>query len=216
MPLDRLVRLGAKLACPQHLHSDDALAGCLHLLQDFAHHFGRCVHRGSGGVPACKIHFHPGTFSRSLERTQRVATRTLGPDDALLFGLAQNIHRTLVTDIPIVVDHAVHQQDIDVVGSNFAAKTVKVRTHVRGGKRTRLAHDRHLVARHGFQRFLQVRMAAVLIRGIPEEDALIMGGAEQFRHPLKAKLLGLIRTATHPVRPRAHRQPRHWNFCRAQ
>ena len=70
----------------------------------------------------------------------------------------------------------------------------------------RLGEDDDLLARHTLQRKLDVRVRAVLIGGIPEGDAVIVGGLEQVGETLGSELTGLVRTSAGAIGAAALRQ----------
>ena len=70
----------------------------------------------------------------------------------------------------------------------------------------RLAQDRDLFARHPFERFLDVRMRAVLIGRIPQRDAVVIAGIEQVREAAQTQFARLVGTASRAIRAAALRQ----------
>src|ERR1017187_3992932 len=73
----------------------------------------------------------------------------------------------------------------------------------------RLAEDRDFFARHPFERFLDVRMRAVLIGRIPEGDPVVIGGIEQLGEAAQAQFARLVGTATRAIGAAALRQAAH-------
>ena len=107
--------------------------------------------------------------------------------DALRLRLGNDRHRAFLLLRPVAVRHAVQQQDVHIVGAQFAAEAVEVRAHffLRGG--AGLGQDRDLLARQFFSA-AHMRMRAVLIGAIPEGHALIVGGVEQSARPCTPSL----------------------------
>jgi hypothetical protein len=76
----------------------------------------------------------------------------------------------------------------------------------------RLGKNRHLFAGHAFERFLYVRMRAILIGGIPQGDAVVVSGVEQLGQAAHAQLACLVGTAAHAIGAAALRQAAHFDL----
>src|SRR3954454_11492948 len=99
------------------------------------------------------------------------------------------------------------QQDgVELVDSELLAVAVQVGLQRLGCLRVRLRQYRDLVAGDGLQRLAQVRVAAVLVGGVPERDALIEGRAHQLGYALVSQLPGLGGAAAAAVGASAHRE----------
>ena len=56
------------------------------------------------------------------------------PNDAFLFRFGENIHHSPIALGPIAFGEAVHEADIQIVGSQFPAETVKIGASVAGSR----------------------------------------------------------------------------------
>ena len=91
------------------------------------------------------------------------------------------------------------KQDIDVVCAQLAAEAIEIGAHFLFGGGARLGEDGDFVAGHAFEGLFHVRVSAVLVGGIPETHAIIVGGVEKIGEAAEAELARLVGTATHAV-----------------
>ena len=119
--------------------------------------------------------------------------------DASFTSFGDDGHGALFALRPVGVHHAVQKQDVDVVGSQLAAEAVEIGAHFLFGGGACLGEDRDFVARHALESLFDVRVSAVLIGGIPESYAIIVGGMEKIGEASEAEPARLVGTAAHAV-----------------
>src|SRR5262249_29419913 len=76
--------------------------------------------------------------------------------------------------------------------------------------------NHYLLARHGLQRFANVGVAAVLIGRVPEIDALVISGPEEFGDAVISQLARLVRASVAAAGSGAHRQAAQLDLARPQ
>lgn len=136
--LQAFIGLTPQLARAKNLHPDDTLPRGLHLAQYANHHFGLGVHRHPGRIDPRQIDFHPRLHGRRLQRLQRMARSSLRPDDALLLRLADHVHRPALLLVPVFIEHAVQQQNVDIVRIQLTPEAIQIRPHLRRRRSARL------------------------------------------------------------------------------
>jgi hypothetical protein len=134
-----------------------------------------------------------------------MARAAVGADDALMFGFFENIHDRAKTRGPVGFGEAMHQEQIDVVDAEFAAKAVNVRAHFFGFARPGFGEDGHFAAVHVLESFADVWMAAVRIGSVEETQALVVAIQEQTREAIDAES-ALVRGMPGADGAGAHRQ----------
>jgi len=137
-------------------------------------------------------------------------------NNAAVLSLRDHLHRAAHAHVPVGGFHFVQQQNIDVVGAQLFAEAIQIGFDVGGRCRICLGEDYHLLARYLFQCLAEVGVAAVLVGGIPEVDALVERGSEQLRDALVPEFSRLIGTAVSAVRSSAHREPAKFDAARAK
>ena len=127
-------------------------------------------------------------------------------DEALLFGLGEHIHHGLEAFSPIAFREAMHQADVNVVGSELFAKALEIGASRGGVACPGFCEHGNFVPGHVFQGLGYVRMAAVGIRAIKESQAVVVTVQKQVGQPLNAqrRLVGVVPTAD---RSSSHGQP---------
>lgn len=129
-------------------------------------------------------------------------------NDAIRARFCQDFHGPAPSHRPIATRHHVQQNDVQIVRADFLAETLQVGFHFIGRRGVRLGEDDDFFPRDAFQSFFQMWMRAVLIRGIPEVDALFIGRAQQISESWHAQFARLIRLPIEPAGAGADRQPR--------
>jgi hypothetical protein len=125
-------------------------AGGLHLAKDANDDVRGGVHGDACGVNAGEIDFDPGFGGSGFEGVERVAGGAFGADDAAFLRFGDDIHGAALFLVPVLIEHAVEQQDVDVVGVEFAAEAVEVSPHFGGGGGVGFRENRDLFARERF------------------------------------------------------------------
>lgn len=214
--LQRFIHTGAEFTGAEDLHTDNAFAGRLHLLEDADDGVRVGVHGRLGGIETGEIDLDPGFGGGGLERVERVAGNALRADDALGLRLVDGVHGSALFDVPILVHHAVKKQDVDVVRFQFAAETVDVRFHFRMRIGAGLGEQSDLVAWNGGERASNVGVGAVLVGRVKECYALVVAGAKKIGQTFDTELAGLIGRAADTVGPRTLRQAAENDFAGAE
>ena len=88
----------------------------------------------------------------------------MGPNDALLLGLRQDVHDPAIARRPVPFGDAVDEDNVDMVDAELSPEAVKVGTDAGGISSVGLGEDGDLVARELLQGCGNVRMAAVRVR----------------------------------------------------
>ena len=169
----------AKLALAKNLHANDAFSCRAHLAHDADHSSRIGVHEGPNGIDPNKMDFDPRRFCGGAERFNAVAGATMGPDDALLLGFGEDVHDAFVAVGPIAIGKAVHQANINIVGTKFAAKAVNIGASGGWVARPGLGKYGNFVARHVFERFGDMRVASIGIGGVEKAKAMIVAVEKQ-------------------------------------
>ncbi|GAC1468824.1 MAG: hypothetical protein PVSMB1_17510 [Gemmatimonadaceae bacterium] len=125
-------------------------------------------------------------------------------NDAAVLGFRDYVHRPAHAHVPIGGLHFMQQENIDVIGPQLFAETIEVGFDVGGGGRIGLGEDDYFVARDRLQCLAEVGVAAVLVGGIPEVNALVVRGAKELGDALIAEFARLVGTAVAAVRAGAH------------
>jgi len=117
-----------------------------------------------------------------------VARRPVGADDALLFGLIEDIAGRLERLRPVVGAHAMQQQDVEVVGVQLLAIAIDHGHRIVGLLQAVFRHQPVAIARNAGQRDAQhVVHAGVVLRSFEETNAVVVGVADQARELLLAE-----------------------------
>src|SRR2546422_6431892 len=116
------------ISLAEDFHADDAFTGGAHFAHDADDGIWVGIHEGANGVDPNEMDFYPERFRGSAKRFDAVARTTVSADDALFFGFGENIHDAFVALGPIAFAEAVHKADVDVIGAEFAAEAVEIRT----------------------------------------------------------------------------------------
>src|SRR5436190_19378730 len=68
-----------------------------------------------------EVDFGPGSFGRAFQRRQTVARDPFAADPTFLFGFVESVHDAFPLVGPAILDHAMDEHRIDVIGvENFA------------------------------------------------------------------------------------------------
>src|SRR5438552_4759687 len=121
-----------------------------------------------------------------------MARTAVRANDAFVLGFFEDIHDGTIARGPIALGEAVHKEDVDIFGAEFATKAVEVGAHAVGVTRPRFGKHGYFAAVDVLERFGNVRMAAVGIGGIEKEEAVVVAIEEQFRQAADTEI-GLVR-----------------------
>src|SRR5436853_6997449 len=87
----------------------------------------------------------------------------MGPDNPLLLGFGEYVHYAAITLRPVRLRQAMHEADIDVVGSEFLAEAVEISAGGSSVTGPGFGQDRDFIPCHVFEVFADMRRAAVRI-----------------------------------------------------
>ena len=104
----------------------------------------------------------------------------------------ENVHDSTVALGPIAFREAVHQADIDVVGTQFFAKAVEIGAGLDRIARPRFCENRDLVAGEVLERLRHMRMAAIGVGSVEKTQAIVMAIEQQIGQAFHAQS-GLVR-----------------------
>src|SRR5947207_8238731 len=110
-----------------------------------------------------------------------MARAAVRANDAFVLGFFEDIHDGTIARGPIALGKAVHEEDVDIFGTEFAAEAVEVGAHPVGVTRPGFGKDSNFAAINVLERFGDMRMAAVGIGGIEKEEAVVVAIKEKFR-----------------------------------
>ncbi len=99
----------------------------------------------------------------------------------------EHVHDRLVAAGPVAFGEAVHQANVQVIDSQFAAETVEVGASRLGLACPSFREEGYFVAMNVLERFPDVGMTSIGIRGIEEEQALVIAVEQQAGKPLNAE-----------------------------
>ena len=129
-------------------------------------------------VDAHQVHFGPVRGRRGPQGGQAVTGNALGPDPLLGLGFLEAVHDPLPRVGPAVLDHAVDQHAVDVVGVEHLAVAVDGLEHV-----LRLAGDlglqEQLLARQSLDRPGDPIERGIALGAVEVGDAAFIGVADQ-------------------------------------
>src|SRR2546430_4952515 len=132
-----------------------------------------------------------------------MARTAVRANDDFVLGFFENVHDGTIARGPIALGETVHEKDVDVVGTEFAAEAVEVGAHAVGVTRPGFGKHRYLAKVNVLERFGDVRMAAVGIGGIEKEKAVVVASEQQFRQAADTEI-GLVRMMADADRSSAH------------
>src|ERR1035438_5076755 len=108
-----------------------------------------------------------------------MAGDALRPNPLLLLGLVERIHDALPLIRPAILDHAMNEQAIDVVGVEDLAMVVDGRKYLLGSVGD-FRLDKQLLARQALYGAAHPIERAVALRAIEVSDALVVGIPDEF------------------------------------
>src|ERR1035441_6721535 len=108
-----------------------------------------------------------------------MAGDALGPNPLLLLGLVERIHDALPLVCPAILDHAMNEQAIDVVGIEDLAMVIDGRKYLLGPVGD-FGLDEQLLARQALYGVAHPLEGAVALRAIKIRDALVVGIPDEF------------------------------------
>src|SRR5438876_10755542 len=107
----------------------------------------------------------------------------MGADDSFFFRLRKNVHDRLVAAGPVAFGEAVHQANVQVIDSQFAAETVEVGASRLGVACPSLREEGYFVSLNVLERFLDVRLTSIGIRAMEEAQAVVIAVEQQGAKP---------------------------------
>ena len=123
---------------------------------------------GLDGVEADEVDLDPGGCGGGAEGLDGVAGAAVGSDDAFFFCFGEDVHAAAVSGGPVGFGDAVDEDDVDVIGAEFAAVAVEVGAEAGGGAGVGLGGDGDFIAGELFDGLGDVAVAAVGVGGVKE------------------------------------------------
>jgi len=187
----------AEIALAKNFHADNALPRCTHLADDRDDSFGIGIHVRADGIDPNEIHIHPGRLCCGAKSFDGVAGATMSANDAFLLGFRQNVHNGPVAGGPIVFGEAMHEEDINIIGTEFTAEAVQIGTHLGGSSSPGLGEDGDLRTVQVLQGLRNIGMAAVGVRGIEEAETTFVAMEKERDEALHTQsgLMGMMTAA---------------------
>src|SRR5579859_230039 len=133
------------------------------------------------------MHLRPGRFGRSTKCRQTVAGDAFATDPSFLLRLVEPIHNAFPLVSPTVLDHAMNEHGIDIIGVEDFAMMINHLQDI-----LRLAGDLGLneqfFARQSFDRTAQPLEGPIGLRAVKIGNTLIIGVADQAVKTLTAEV----------------------------
>src|SRR5262249_39536435 len=149
-------------------------------------------------------------FCRSAKRLNGMARAAVRANDSFVLGFFEDVHNGAKACCPIAFGEAVHQQNVDIFGAEFAAETVEIGTHFVWIASPGFREHGNFAAVDVLECFGDVWMAAVRIGGIEEAEAAVVPIEKEFGEAADTEV-GLMRVMANPNRASAHGKARGLN-----
>ena len=168
-----------QVAAAHHFHAVNPDVVGVHFFQNGNDPFGRAVHVFACVVDARQNDVDPRGKGGLLKRVDIVARNPVGADDAALLFLGEHVHDPAIREGPLLVGQAMHENDVDVIGIQFAQDAIHIALGLAGRGGANFGGDDHVLAVDVIKRGREVAMATVLIRAVPKRDAPLKAVDEQ-------------------------------------
>ena len=189
---DVVALLAAQIALAQDLHSNNALALVLHLLENRDDGVGIGIHITANGIQPGEVDFDPRRSGSCAQSLNGMARAAVGANDALLLCFRQYIEDGTESGGPVRLGGAVDEHDIDSVDAQFLTEALEVCAHTGRCAAIGLGEHRDFVARQLLESLRDEWMAAVGVRGIKEAQAVFVEAVQKQIHKAVGAKEGLI------------------------